>query len=222
MRQLLITIIFLILTLNSFSQNKNQIVQSYFDLNEKGSYSQLHHGPVIANFTNQKQATVFFVSTVDTITDEYYIQGVLYIHQSDSYTEFGQFDFDPSFGKGLISVFFENVDYDSENEMLVIVEKSCRTFFTDGGYAGIKVWYQTRVFDFNTINEVILEYELLGEMLTINAPQKMGTKIEEELIGRESGKDLNEILGITNNAVAIRKRIKYLKSKGLLGSNNSN
>ncbi|NOQ26536.1 MAG: hypothetical protein GQ564_14350 [Bacteroidales bacterium] len=222
MKYLLIVLSFLILDISSFSQNKNQIVQSYFDLTEKDNFSQLHHGPVLASCTNQKQTTVFFVSTLDTITDEFYVQGVLYNHQSESYTEFGQFDFDPSFGKGVISVFFENVDYDSENEMLVIVEKSCRTFFTDGGYAGIKAWYQTRVFDFNAVNEVIVEYELLGEILTINAPKKMGTKIEEELIGRESGKDLNEILGITNNAEAIRKRIKYLKSKSLLGSNKPN
>lgn len=202
-------------SLQSFGQTNEEVVKSYLELNTK-NYSMLNHGPVFINFTDEIKATVFFVSNLDTIKDELFIQGVLFNHQSDSYIEFGYFDFDPSFSKGVISVFFENVDYEAEDEIIFIEEKACRTYYADGGYAGIKAWYQTHIFDYD-FNNSIIEYKLIGELLTLNAPIRMGTRKEEELIGRESGEDLNGIFGITNHAEARRKKISYFKSKGLLG-----
>ena len=208
---------FLVLILNGFCQCNDKFVQLY--LNEKDSYSQINHWPIDVGFTNKEKGTVFFLSTLDTIKEEYFIYGVMYNHNSESYIEFGVSDFDPSFSDGVISVFFENVDCDSENEMIVLVEKACRTFYADGGYAGIKAWYQTHVYDLKSEDNLIniIEYNLISELLTVNAPMRMGTRKEEKLLGRETGKDLDEILGVTRNAKAIRKRILYLKNNGILG-----
>lgn len=95
-----------------------------------------------------------------------------------------------------------------------------RSYFTDGGYAGIKSDYKTRVFKCvtNKHENIITEYKVIGNFLTVNLPPQMGTLQEEKLIGRENSIDkLNNIIGVTYNAQQVKKRIKFLKDNGLLG-----
>lgn len=226
MKYLLFIACIILLLRNSNGQTKEQTLKEYFDTNKNEVMLELNHGPVSGDFGELKNAILFFVSGWDEDEVDLQTKAVIYHKNLEAvyefgYTTFGNTNFDPSFSNGVISVFFENVDYDPENEMIVIYEHGGRTFFADGGYAGIKVWYQTLVYDLKIEkgNALILEYKTIGELLTVNAPFLMGTRTEEELIGRESGKNINEIFGVTYNANIVKKRILLLKNNGLLGAN---
>jgi hypothetical protein len=200
------------------SQSDGSIFKSYCELNPTQYKPQLIHGPISTKI-NSDQITLFFVKAIDTVKEEFVVQGVLYNNYSGSYTKFGKAVFNPNFCNGVISLFFENIDYDSEKEIIVIYEHGLRTFYTDGGYAGIKLSYQTRVFDYIIKDgaKLITEYKAIGDLLTINSPMLMGSAKEEELIGRENA-NLNSVLDVTSTAGAVRKRILKLKESGLLGN----
>ena len=219
----LATIIFFTIT-NMFycnAQTSDSIVDSYLEKCNPSKGLKLNHGPIDAGFSTLKNGKIFFINGIDIQTDNYENHAVLYDYTLDSYTTFGYNGIDPSYGNVVISAFFENIDNDPENELLVIYEYGGRThYLPKGGYAGIKVSYQTRVFDLKRINNtnVITEYKTIGNLLSVNLPPQMGSFEEEVIIGREEslGK-LNNILGVTYNAHQVKKRISLLKENGFLG-----
>lgn len=199
------------------AQTKTPYINTYIKSLETNGTIILNHGPLIANWGTLNTASVFFITTYDTKIEAYNNHAVLYDHET--FTAFGFNDIDPSFGDVVISVFFDNLDHEAGNELIVIYELGGRTYFADGGYAGMKNYYQTRVFKCKIIEgeNVITEYKAMGDLLTINLPLRMGTMHEEELIGREDSIDkLNDVLGVTYNANQVKKRIKLLKDSGLL------
>ncbi len=206
--------------INCQSQTIETAVDEYFEMLGSNKLT-LNHGPVDANIGLKGKGLIFFVNSIDSKSGDYKNFGVLFDDYRDSYTTFGYNDIDPSFGSIVISTFFENIDNDPENEIIVIYESGGRTHYSpNGGYAGIKVNYQTRVFNCNNDGGInfINEYEIIGELLTVNLPIRTGTMIEEELIGREDFIDeLKNVLGVTYNADQVKKRITLLKGKGLLG-----
>lgn len=224
MKNLFVFFILLSVHLFSSAQTNDQIVKSYINSIQSESMLKLNHGPISTNFGASEKAFVFFINSWNVKTDAYDNYGIIYNYHNQSFTRFGNNNFDPSYGEGVISVFFENVDSDNQNELIVIYEKGCRTFYADeGGYAGIRVWYDTKVFDFelNASKIIINEYKAMGELLTVNLPMQMGTFNEEELIGRESTSNLNDIIGVTYNTNQVKLRINKLKKHNLLGVNNN-
>ncbi len=215
--------IIIILIIFSFSFCQAQIrapyISTYIEsLNTEGT-TELNHGPLKVSWGQLNTAALFFINSYDTDKECYNNHAVLY--DQGKFQAFGYHNTDPSFGKGVISVFSANLDDDIGDELIVIYESEGRTFFADGGYAGIKAAYQTRVFKYETNGDenLITEYKAIGELLTVNLSMRMGTMLEEELIGREDSMNkLNDVLGVTYNAKQIKKRIKLLKENGFLSS----
>jgi hypothetical protein len=217
MKNLIHIFIALLISFYSFGQTKENIVDAYLNSHNNEVPTRLNHGPISLLLKGTDKASLFFISVFDSIKDNFELQGIVYYPKLGLYTEFYSSVFNPEFDKGVIAVFFENIDRDLEKELLFIVENSNRTFYSDGGYAGIKPNYQTRVFNLDLSHDSIKisEYKAIGELLTINGPMIMGRKVEEELIGRESTR-IDEVLGVTKNAKTVKARIKMLKETGLL------
>ena len=218
---LAVLLMFGLTVIKTSAQTKKQIVKTYIDQNKTEGMMRLNHKPFFAKFDDNRNAILFFVFNYDLEREEYNNYGILYDKATISVTKFGFNNIQPEFGNGVISVFFENVDTDAENELIVLYEGGYRSHFVDGPYAGHKVWYQTRVFDMEKKMKcnVLTEYKVIGELLTVNCPAHMGTMKEEYLIGREESSELEKILGVTSNAEKIKSRITLLRSHGLLGGN---
>lgn len=201
----------------SFCQTKDSSVDAYFNTFRSNVHPTLNHGPIDFLLKTNKEASLFFIRVFDSVQDSLSLEGVVQIKGSNIIETFYISDFEPYFCKGVITVIFENVDSDPEKELLFIVENSNRTFYSDGGYAGIKPTYSTRVFNINLNQNTIKfsEYRAIGELLTVNAPLRMGSKAEEQIIGREALL-LDNVLGVTKNADALKRRIKTMKANGLL------
>ncbi|MBI9066096.1 MAG: hypothetical protein JEZ09_02310 [Salinivirgaceae bacterium] len=213
----LLVLISTVLSLNTIqAQNKQSVVDTYVKQVTSDNYVRLRHGPFETNFNAQENAIVFFVSDANSDLDQNY--GVLYNAEIDDFEKFGFNTIDLTYGQGVLAVFFENLDGGIDTEMIVIYESACRSFYADGGYAGIKMDYQTRVFKYEHKNkqQEITEYKVLGELLTVNGPQIMGTQFEEKLIGRNLIFSFEKALGVTNSVARVKKRIEYLRTASLL------
>lgn len=219
--KVLLKIIISTIILGSYCQAQTNAlyINTYIKTLKTEGTTKLNHGPLKVSWGMLNTVNVFFVTSYDTEEECYNNHAVLY--DQGEFQAFGFHNTDPSFGKGVISVFFDNLDDDDGNELIVIYEYEGRTYFADGGYAGIKSDYQTRVFkcETNDNENLITEYKAIGELLTVNLSMRMGTMHEEELIGREDSIDkLNDVLGVTYNAKQIKKRIRLLKENGFLSS----
>ncbi|MCG6191407.1 hypothetical protein [Maribellus maritimus] len=201
------------------AQNSRDIVDKYIESVNDTGYYKLNHNPIVYELESFGKITIFFVYSADGSHSNF---GIIYNPINKSYTQFGENDVDVfNYSPGVISVFFENLDDDQQKELIVLYESQSRTYYSaNGGYAGIKSFFQTRVFNIDFIgnNIEILEYKAMGELLTVNPPKIIGTIEEESLILREDYDKLYKILGVTHNADAIRKRIKMLKDNGMLGA----
>lgn len=224
MKHVLIIVLLIIFnTLFCHSQTNTPYINNYIKMLHTDGAIKLNQGPFNAPWDSLDKATVFFLTVYDTEIESYKNHAVLFLR--GNYIPFAYNDMYPFFGRGVISVFFENIDNDTEKEMIVIYESGGRSYYADGGYAGSHSNYITRVFNYRETNvsESITEYKAIGEILTVNIPPLMGTRLEEELIGRESNiEKLNNTLGVTYNAQQIKKRIQLLKKQGFLGKHIEN
>lgn len=210
--------VFFIISLLSSAQTPSQIVDSFFKLRNFEYAENVIHGPLTVDIGTIKGAVLFFVGSWNKNSGDNDNYGVLYNRRAGLYTQFGHNEDDYSYANGVISVFTENIDHTPDKELIVISQTGGRTFYADGGYSGIQVYYQTRVFKVTSekTRTIIKEYKTMGELLTVNFPRIIGTKAEEEVIGREL-ENIYEICGVTYNAQALKSRIRHFKSKGLLG-----
>lgn len=217
-------------TLHCNAQTVNEILSSYFDLypsNVTTVHTRLHHKPVKGDFGVLKDVTLFFPQNWKDEDDILETYAVIYHAKIDStnnnfgFLKFSPNSYLPNFGKGVISVFFENLDKDAGNELIILYESSGRCHFSDGGYAGIHPRYETKVFKCVNMDDdfyKITEYEVIGKLLTINNPFPIGTKKEEEIIGREDNySKFQKVIGVTYNASQVRKIIKKFKENGFFG-----
>lgn len=211
-----ITIFTLFLTLSIFSQTED-IVSGHLKRNPD---EKLHFMAVVEDFAKFNNSIIFVTEKWGNDIKECYAK-IYHPDIKKRYTS-GGFGFkiseiDTSRGDKVVSLFFENIDNDPYQEMIVIVVHYTRTFYNDGGYSGYHPIYTTRVYDSEEkVPFEVKEYRTIGNMLTKNAPFPMGTKKEEELIGRDLY-NVDDIYGVTKRAEVVRKLIVSYKKHGLLG-----
>lgn len=195
-------------------------VDEYFKAINKSPNLSLQHGPVKARIDLHGKGSIFFVKKLDVENNTFQSIGILFDEYRSSYTTFGHYDFGHTYGIGVTSVFFEDLDGDNNNEIIVLYEFGGRTYFSPkGGYAGIKNQYKTRVYKYHNEGGInhISEYKIMGDLLTVNLPIHTGTMDEEFIIGREDDlSTLRNILGVTYNATQVKKQISLLKENGFL------
>ena len=134
----------------SFSQSAKDIVFKYIEAFNDTSNYELNHSPINYTLKSCGNIQIFFVNSAN---GENYNFGVVYNSELKDFQRFGENRIDPTLSPGVTSVFFENVDDDPQKEMIVLYENHCRTYFSPmGGSAGIKVYYQTRVFTFDCLD----------------------------------------------------------------------
>ena len=206
-------------TIFSYAYSKNKIIEDYIKANTHIGKLSLNHGPVDINIGSSRHGVLFFLYCRPNNFEGTSIFGIIYDHFTKKYYKFGPSSHLVSYSDGVISIFYENIDTDPGNEIIVINEWYTRTYYQDMDYAGTRTSYRTRVFKYEPLNETIRisEYKSIGDLLTVNLP-KMGTFEEEIITGREEHEEkLRTILGVTYNSNQVRKRIRLLKKNGFLG-----